>query len=94
MYLPIFSPNDTKEECLNICKYIKTRFFRYLVNALKIGQHLSNRVYKLIPTLNFYDDSPDIDWSQSIDNIDEQLYKRYGIEEYAEYIKNLISPME
>lgn len=93
-YIPIFSPNNTEEECLNICKYIKTRFFRYLVNALKIGHNLPGRVYKLIPTLNFYDNSPDIDWSQSIDDIDEQLYKRYGIEEYAEYIKKIISSMK
>lgn len=93
-YVPIFSPHNTEEECLNICKYIKTRFFRYLVNALKAGQNLGNRVYALVPTLDFMNNSKDIDWSQPIFKIDEQLYKRYGIEKYADYIQEQITPME
>lgn len=93
-YIPIFSPNNTEEECLNICKYIKTRFFRYLVSVLKIGQHLANRVYKLVPTQDFTSKS-DIDWSESIYNIERQLYKKYNLnEEEIDYIERTIKPMK
>lgn len=94
-YVPIFSPHNTEEECLNICKYIKTKFFRYLVSILKIGQNLGNRVYALVPTLNFYNNSPDIDWSQSITDIDQQLYKKYNLtDEEIAYIESTINQME
>ena len=43
---------------------------------LKIGQNLENGVYAFVPTLDFYNNSPDIDWSQSIADIDQKLYKK------------------
>ncbi|MCM1222059.1 MAG: hypothetical protein NC548_47075 [Lachnospiraceae bacterium] len=93
-YIPIFSPHNTKEECLNICKYIKTRFFRYLVSILKIGQNLGNVVYKLVPTQDFTSAS-DIDWSQSIKDIENQLYKKYGLnQEEIDYIEKSIKQMD
>lgn len=93
-YVPIFSPHNTEKECLNICKYIKTKFFRYLVSILKMGQNLGNRVYALVPTLNFLDNT-DIDWSQSIADIDQQLYKKYNLtEEEIAYIEKTIKPMQ
>lgn len=92
-YIPIFSPNNTKEECLNICKYIRTRFFRYLISALKIGQNIGNRVYKLVPTQDFSSNS-DIDWSQSVYNIERQLYKKYNLsQEEIDYIEKVIKFM-
>lgn len=93
-YLPIFSPHDTEEECLVICKYIKTKFFRYLVNCMKSDQNLGNTVYKLVPMQDFNSKTSDIDWSQSISDIDQQLYKKYNLtpEEIA-YIEGTIKPM-
>lgn len=93
-YIPIFSLNDNKEECLNICKYIKTRFFRYLVSVLKIGQHLGSRVYKLAPMQDFSDKS-DIDWNEDVKGIEEQLYKKYGLsQKEIDYIGKTIKPMK
>lgn len=93
-YIPIFSPHNTEEECLNICKYIKTRFFRYLVSVLKIGQNLGNRVYKLVPIQNFFNNS-DINWNASIRDIENQLYTKYNLsKEEIDYIESIIKPME
>lgn len=92
-YLPIFSPHDTEEECLVICKYIKTKFFRYLVNCMKTGQNMGNVVYSLVPMQNFTNTS-DIDWTKSIAEIDQQLYKKYGLtDEEIAYIEATIKPM-
>ncbi len=93
-YIPIFSPNNTKDECLNIVQYMKTQFFRYLVNCMKTGQNLGNQVYSLVPIQDFTSNS-DIDWFQSVADIDKQLYKKYGLSpEEIEYIENTIKPME
>lgn len=91
-YIPVFSPNDTEEESINICKYIKTRFFRYLVMIMKQGNHLSNSVYKLVPVLDFTNNS-EIDWSKDIEDIENQLYKKYNIAEYIEHINGRIEKM-
>lgn len=92
-YIPIFSPSDTEEECMVIRKYVMTQFFRYLVSVLKTDQSLGNRAYALVPMQKFIGDT-DIDWSQSISDIDEQLFKKYKLttDEVA-YIKRTIKPM-
>ena len=39
--------------------------------------------------------SSDIDWSQPISNIDQQLYKKYNLtDEEIVYIESAIKPME
>lgn len=92
-YIPIFSPSDTEEECLIIRKYMMTQFFRYLVSILKTDQNLGNRAYALVPMQKFIGDT-DIDWSQSISDIDEQLFKKYKLtEDEVAYIKRTIKPM-
>lgn len=92
-YVPIFSPHDTEEECLNICRYIKTKFFRYLVYSLKSGQIVSNYIFKLVPLQDFTSSS-DIDWTASISDIDKQLYKKYNLsQEEIDYIERTIKPM-
>ena len=93
-YIPIFSLSNTKEECLIIAKYIKTKFFRYLVSVLKSDQNIGNRTYALVPMQNFTTNS-DIDWTKSISEIDEQLYKKYSLSKSEiDYIKDTIKPMD
>lgn len=77
-YIPVFSPHDTEEECLTIAKYMQTKFFRYLVNILKSGQNLNNRIFKLVPMQDFTSNSS-INWNESLEKIDEQLYKKYSL---------------
>jgi hypothetical protein len=49
--------------------------------------------YKFVPVQDFTPNS-DIDWSQSISDIDQQLYKKYGLtQEEIDYIESTIKPM-
>lgn len=65
----------------NACmKYIKTRFARTLLGVLKITQDNPPEKWRYVPLQDFTAAS-DIDWSQSIPEIDRQLYKKYGLDE-------------
>lgn len=78
-YLVIGYDHDlSKEECNNIVKYIKTKFFRYLVSIKKKTQNGPKMVYQFVPIQNFTNSS-DIDWSKSSQEIDKQLYKKYKL---------------
>lgn len=74
----------TKEECENIIKYIRTRFFRFLVSIKKKTQNGPRGVYQFVPLQDF--SKP---WT------DEELYAKYGLtaEEIA-FIESMIRPME
>ncbi|CBK80812.1 Eco57I restriction endonuclease [Coprococcus catus GD/7] len=69
---------DTLEPCKNIQKYIKCKFTRTLLGVLKITQHCTGQAWSCVPLQDFTSSS-DIDWSQSIANIDKQLYKKYNL---------------
>ena len=59
-------------------KYLKTKFARMLLSMLKVTQNGNKPVWKMVPLQDFSKAS-DIDWSQSIPKIDQQLYKKYGL---------------
>ncbi len=63
------------EACL---KYIKSKFLRTMLGVLKITQDNTKSVWHYIPLQDFTVNS-DIDWSQSVADIDRQLYKKYGL---------------
>lgn len=71
---------DSKCEATNIHKYIQTKFFRYLVKLMIPGRMCAIGVgtTKHVPMQNFGIGS-DIDWNSSIENIDKQLYEKYGL---------------
>jgi len=75
---------DTENECLNLCSYVRTKFFRFLVLLTKTTQDASSRVYQFVPIQNFSEP-----WT------DEKLYKKYGLtaEEIA-FIESMIRPMD
>ena len=69
-----------KEEDMNSCSiYMKTCFFRFLLFLGHGTMQVNQNVFCLIPLQNFTVDS-DIDWSQSVAVIDQQLYRKYGLE--------------
>lgn len=72
--LLLFS-SDKKKECDNYIKYTQTKFFAGL--TLQEPNRCSSFGF-LIPLQDFTADS-DIDWSQSVADIDKQLYKKYGL---------------
>lgn len=45
---------------------------------LKVTQHNSPDKWKYVPLQDFTSTS-DIDWSKTIPDIDQQLYKKYGL---------------
>src|SRR5699024_10485052 len=72
-----FGNFDNKFEANSLAKYMQTKFFRVLVSILKVTQH-STTTYRYVPDQNFTSNS-DIDWTRSIKNVDEQLYKKYNL---------------
>ena len=90
-----FGAFDNKEEAENLLKYIKTKFARVMLGTLKITQNNKTKeVWKNVPLQNFMSTS-DIDWSQSIAEIDQQLYKKYGLsEEEIQFIESKVKEME
>lgn len=85
---------DTKKEAINLQKYIKTKFVRYMVGILKVSQNVYQNVYQFVPLQDFTDDS-DIDWSKSVAEIDQQLYGKYNLDDSEiAFIESTIKPME
>lgn len=71
---------DTNTEALNTIKYIKTKFARSMLGILKITQDCPAPKWKYVPLQDFTNNS-DIDWSQSVADIDKQLYRKYGLDD-------------
>lgn len=89
-----FGAFDNKEEAENLLKYIKTKFARVMLGSLKITQDNNKETWAKVPLQNFTSTS-DIDWSQSIAEVDQQLYKKYGLsEEEIQFIESKAKEME
>lgn len=74
-------------------KYIQSKFLRFLVSIKKNTQHSFAQVYQLVPFQDFTDKS-DIDWSQSVADIDRQLYRKYNLtDDEIAFIESMIKPM-
>jgi type II restriction enzyme len=78
----------------NAHKYVKTKFCRTMLGVLKITQDNNPGKWKYVPIQDFSNNS-DIDWSQSIPEIDQQLYKKYGLsQEEIDFIESHVKEME
>ncbi len=85
---------DTEKEALNLLKYLKTKTCRALLYVLKITQDNLPAVWRYVPKQDFTSKS-DIDWSKSISEIDQQLYKKYGLsKDEISFIENNVKEME
>lgn len=74
-------------------KFISTKFARTLLGVLKVTQNGNKPVWKYIPLQDFTSSS-DIDWSKSIHQIDQQLYKKYGLtDDEIEFIETNVKEM-
>ena len=86
-----FADAQEASACLN---YVKTKFARCLLGTLKATQHNPRDTWANVPLQNFTAIS-DIDWNQSIADIDKQLYRKYKLDEdEIEFIEKMIKPME
>ena len=71
---------DTKQEADGLLKYLKTKFCRALLSILKVTQDNKRATWACVPLQDFTSSS-DIDWSKSIEEIDEQLFDKYGLDD-------------
>lgn len=85
---------NTEAEADALVKYLKTKFARALLGILKVTQDMTPRVWGLVPQQDFTPGS-DIDWSQSVADIDRQLYAKYGLDDTEiEFIESRVKEME
>ena len=64
------------------------------MGVLKVTQDNKKSVWKYVPLQDFTSSS-DIDWSQSIANIDQQLYKKYNLsDDEINFIETNVKEME
>lgn len=84
---------DTVQEAKNAMKYIKSRFARTMIGILKVTQAITPEKWKFVPLQDFTPSS-DIDWSKTIPEIDQQLYRKYGLtKEEIEFIETKVKEM-
>ena len=81
-------------EAQNCMKYIKTRFTRAMLGTLKVTQDNPKSTWRNVPLQDFTPSS-DIDWSQSIPDIDRQLYAKYHLDQTEiDFIETRVKAME
>ena len=86
--------NLNESSAKNLCKYFTTKFARFMHSLAKASQDATAKTYRFVPLQDFTSNS-DIDWSQPIPEIDEQLYKKYGLsDDEIAFIEKMIKPME
>ncbi len=80
----VVGPFESRQQCLNVSNYMRSKFLRFLVLLLKPTQHVTQKTYGFVPMQDFSET-----WT------DKKLYQKYGIttEEQA-FIDTLIRPME
>lgn len=84
---------DTLSKAKAASKYVQTKFFRSLVAIMKQTQNMPAIIYKYVPMQDFTESS-DIDWSESIDEINQKLYEKYNLsEDSIRFIEENIAPM-
>ena len=85
---------DSIEEAQNLLKYLCTKFLRFMVSIVKSSQNVTQIVYRFVPAQDFTSSS-DINWAESIGNLDEQLYKKYGLtREEVKHIESSVTSMQ
>jgi hypothetical protein len=86
-----FEDEATADACL---KYVKSKFARTLLGVLKVTQDNPATVWKYVPLQDFTDAS-DIDWTRPTPEIDQQLYKKNGLDpDEIAFIEAKVKPME
>ena len=85
---------DNEIEAQNCFKYVKSKFARTMLGILKVTQHNTSAKWKYVPLQDFTSNS-DIDWAQSVKSIDQQLYKKYGLEQNEiDFIEDKVQAMD
>lgn len=89
-----FGAFKSEEKTNNCLKHVKTKFLRLLLGTLKVTQNNSKDTWGKMPIQDFTDKS-EIDWSKSVAEINQQLYKKYNLDDSEiAFIESMIKPME
>ena len=76
--------NLTKDGCMNLIKFLQTKFTRFLISLSKSGHHATAAVYQFVPYLDFSKS-----WT------DNDLYNYYELDVFErQFIEDSIKPME
>lgn len=89
-----FGKFDNESDAIALSKYLKTKFARCLLDICKVTpDNARKEVWKYVPLEDFTSNS-DIDWSKSIPEINQQLYRKYGLsEEEINFIETNVKEM-
>lgn len=85
---------DSEAEAKACLAYLKSKFARAMLGVLKVTPDNARSTWKHVPLQDFTSAS-DIDWSQPIPQIDQQLYAKYKLSD-AEiaFIESHVKPMD
>ena len=85
---------ESETEAQACLRYIKTKFARAMLGVIKITQDNKRYAWKYVPLQDFTTSS-DIDWSEPIPQIDQQLYAKYRLNpEGIAFIEANVTSME
>lgn len=80
----LYAKFATENEARNFILYLKTKFFRALVAAVKISQAAPNKVYQFVPLQDF-----SVSWT------DEKLYNKYALSaSQIQYIETMYRKLD
>lgn len=86
-----FEKLSEAEACM---KYVKTKFARVLLGIKKVTQDNPRDTWEYVPLQDFTEES-DIDWTQTVEETDRQLYAKYGLdEEEIRFIETRVKEMK
>ena len=90
----VIGPFKSQEEMENCHKYLHTTFSKAMLYFGHGTMQVTAKVFQFVPLQDFTPAS-DIDWTQSVADIDRQLYRKYGLsDEEVAFIESMIKPME
>lgn len=85
---------ETRAEAEACMKYVKTKFARVLLGIKKVTQDNPRDTWEYVPLQDFTEKS-DIDWTQTVAEIDRRLYAKYGLdEEEIRFIETRVKEMK
>ena len=86
---------SSEAEAKHLLKYLRGKFSRSMLGVKKITQdNATKEIWSKVPLQDFSPDS-DIDWSKPIAEIDQQLYKKYGLSAAEiEFIETKVKAMD
>ena len=86
-------PFEKEEIMKNVQTYLKTKFCRCMIGIRK-SKNMTMETYSFVPLQDFTANS-DINWNQSVVDIDKQLYAKYNLSpDEISFIEKMIKPME